>query len=187
MSLLARVSLGGFPNLWHNQASLCITPYTPRSLHVTPLNHPLFSARLTARGLTLDSTIPLFSSRFNPSPKLPARSRSQGLAERGCQQAAGGGGAGALGCFTWQLNLKPAAAQPWLRDSWTGPSQSYWPIRPVWSHNPTGLLQHNDFFFSNNKLFNFKIRHLERLASNFTYSHEIETLACQIQYMEGPR
>lgn len=37
-----------------NQAFLCITPYTLRSLHITPLNHTLFSTRLiSSQGINI--------------------------------------------------------------------------------------------------------------------------------------
>lgn len=66
-----RVELGDLPNLWHNQASLCITPYTPRSLHITPLNHTLFSARLIAGGInTRQPSAIIQQPHSNPSPEL---------------------------------------------------------------------------------------------------------------------
>lgn len=124
-----RVELGDLPNLWHNQASLCITPYTPRSLHITPLNHTLFSARLIAGGLTQDSPVPLFSSPIQ-IPALNSKRDFRAFTGMSCQGAQRGGGARGFWMFSTTTQAKTCckqdpeatAALPWLLDSWNGPN-----------------------------------------------------------------
>lgn len=73
--------------------------HTLHAPYITPLNHTLFSTRLIARGLTLDSTIPLFSSPIQ-IPTLNSKRdfrASQGWAARKLTEEVG---RGAFGCFT---------------------------------------------------------------------------------------